>query len=126
MASTAATQHTVTIDDKVFVLFLKTLLWHAILTCPFYLNINFHQRNPGERFNVDFSVHYDHPHALPWLRMCALHTVLFFSCAMFWARDLRNRGPVLQQELGQKLNRTETGLMACELDWFGVPVLLLR
>ncbi|KAK5715059.1 hypothetical protein LTR15_010475 [Elasticomyces elasticus] len=69
MASTAATQHTVTIDDKVFVLFLKTLLWHAILTCPFYLNINFHQRNPGERFNVDFSVHYDHPHALPWLRV---------------------------------------------------------
>ncbi|KAK5716813.1 hypothetical protein LTR17_016338 [Elasticomyces elasticus] len=125
MAETAP-RHTVTIDDEVFVLFLKTLLWHAILTCPFHLHVNFHQRNPGERFNVDFSVHYDHPQALPWLRMCALHAVLIWVCAMFWSRDVLEWEPEMQRELEQKLNRTKVENVAHELDRFGVPVLLLR
>jgi len=92
MASTAAA-HPVTTDNRVLLLFLETLRIHALVTFPIHLHVDFYQRNPGERFNVKFSIHFDAPQAVPWLRMCALHAVLFFSCVMFWGRDLLDRKP---------------------------------
>ncbi|KAK3651287.1 hypothetical protein LTR56_005744 [Elasticomyces elasticus] len=68
MASTAAA-HPVTTDNRVLLLFLETLRIHALVTFPIHLHVDFYQRNPGERFNVKFSIHFDAPQAVPWLRI---------------------------------------------------------